>query len=492
LYERFDKLNANGCVGRDFMKEQWFSRARHALGHSLKLRLVVVFLLLAGVLGFVFISSVQRAFSLSWRDAARPMLMDYVDRLSGEITQDKSNPPSAEKALAITQRLPITVRIAGPQVNWQSHPGQAWADWQRNQAGSEDAWHRERWGGDKDWRSLVKRSTLDGHTIEFGLNGDAFERRPRLIAYVLAALLVITLLAYLYVRRLLRPLDDIRAGAQRFGSGDFTQTIPVRRPKSPDELGQLAGTINTMGTDIRQMLDAKRALLLAISHELRSPLTRARLNTELLPETTEVQPSREALLRDLALMRDLVNDLLESERLASPHVALQREPTQLAELVSDVVDEVVAEAAHATATSPPQRPNVTQTLAADLPVLALDRTRMRLLLRNLLDNALRHNTALDGAQLHAVVLGVQRTPEGGVQITVRDFGPGVDSAALPRLAEPFYRPDAARERSTGGVGLGLYLCRLIAQAHGGSWSVRNALPGLEVCVVLPGPAGKPV
>jgi signal transduction histidine kinase len=64
----------------------------------------------------------------------------------------------------------------------------------------------------------------------------------------------------------------------------------VRARTRPDELGQLAATINTMGGDIRQMLDAKRALLLAISHELRSPLTRARLNTELLPETAELQP----------------------------------------------------------------------------------------------------------------------------------------------------------------------------------------------------------
>jgi methyl-accepting chemotaxis protein len=284
------------------MTKNWFKNTRHALGHSLKLRLVVVFLLLAGVLGFVFISSVQRAFSLSWRDAARPMLMDYVDRLTAEITQGISSPPSTEKALAITQRLPITVRIAGPQVNWQSHPGQAWAGWQRHHTGSEDEWNRDYRGGDKDWRRLVTRTTLDGHTIEFGLNGDAFERRPRLIAYMLAALLIITLLAYLYVRRLLRPLDDIRAGAQRFGSGNFAQPIPVRRPTSPDELGQLAGTINTMGADIGKMLDAKRALLLAISHELRSPLTRARLNTELLPETTDVQPNRQALLRDLALI----------------------------------------------------------------------------------------------------------------------------------------------------------------------------------------------
>jgi signal transduction histidine kinase len=288
------------------------------------------------------------------------------------------------------------------------------------------------------------------------------------------ALFIITLLAYLYVRRLLRPLDDIRAGAQRFGSGDFAQAIPVRRPKRPDELGQLASTINTMGADIQQMLDAKRALLLAISHELRSPLTRARLNTELLPDTADVQPNREALLRDLALMRDLVTDLLESERLASPHVALQREPTDLAELVREV------------AASLPGGASVAQSIAPDLPTLALDRTRMRLLLRNLLDNALRHNTLVDGTQAQAVVVALQRTPEGGVHITVRDFGPGVEDAALPHLAEPFYRPDAARERSTGGVGLGLYLCKLVAQAHGGSLAVRNALPGLEVSVVLPG------
>jgi signal transduction histidine kinase len=72
-----------------------------------------------------------------------------------------------------------------------------------------------------------------------------------------------------------------------------------------------------------------------------------------------------------------------------------------------------------------------------------------------------------------------------VQITVRDHGLGVDPAALPHLAEPFYRPDAARERSTGGVGLGLYLCKLVVQAHSSTLAVRNALPGLEVSVVLP-------
>jgi signal transduction histidine kinase len=111
----------------------------------------------------------------------------------------------------------------------------------------------------------------------------------------------------------------------------------------------------------------------------------------------------------------------------------------------------------------------------------LDRTRIRLLLRNLLDNALRHSV---GAP-HPPEIDLH--PEGGaIRITVRDHGPGVPEDQLPHLAQPFYRPDAARERATGGVGLGLYLCKLVAQAHGGTFTVRNALPGLEVSVTLHG------
>ena len=132
------------------------------------------------------------------------------------------------------------------------------------------------------------------------------------------------------------------------------------------------------------------ALLLAISHELRSPLTRARLNTELLPETPELHAQREALLRDLREMRDLVTDLLESERLGQGHAALHLEPTDLGALVRDAVA-AVAQA-------------VQIDIAPGLPALPIDRTRVRLLLRNLLDNALRHSAGAAQAprvSLHA-------------------------------------------------------------------------------------------
>ena len=438
------------------IQARWHRRARHALAHSLRVRLVALFLLLALAMAATFLFGMQKAFSIGWRDAARPLVVDYVDRLAAEI----GSPPSIERAQALTRRLPVAVHISGPLVNWRSHPANPDQERRWNEA--------NRWKGDEP--RLLERSTADGHRIHFSLNVQVWQDQPRVIGWAtLAVLLLLTGLAYLRVRRLLRPLDDIRAGALRFGTGDFAQRIPVRHPARPDELGELAATINTMGADIRQMLDAKRALLLAISHELRSPLTRARLNTELLPETLEVQPARDALLRDLGQMRDLISDLLESERLASPHAALHREPVDLAALAGEVVASLEG------------APAVQLTAASDLPMLALDRTRMRLLLRNLLDNALRHSVdAPHPPDIHL-------RPEGsGLHLTVRDHGPGVPDEQLPHLAQPFYRPDAARERATGGVGLGLYLCKLVAQAHGGTFTVRNALPGLEIAVTLPG------
>lgn len=442
-------------------------RGLHAVRHSLRWRLVLVFWVLALFMGVTLLASLQKAFSLGWRESARPLLMDYVDHLARDI----GSPPSQAQAQALVQRLPITVSIHGPVLNWDSHPLDRKMLWQAAHP-SPSEWDQEQWGGDKHWARLLTRTTADGHTIVFGMDDTAFERRPKLVLFALGALLGLTLLAYLYVRRLLRPLGDIRAGAQRFGAGNFAQPIAIQHANHPDELGELAATVNTMGSDIHHMLEAKRTLLLAISHELRSPLTRARLNTELLPETEEVSPSRDALLRDLALMRDLITDLLESERLASPHVALQREPTDLRALVAEVV------------LSLPGGESIEQVLASDLPVLALDGTRVRLLVRNLLDNALRHSDPASRPPCIRIE-SLTGLAGQGVQLTVRDFGSGVAEDQLSKLAQPFYRPDSARERSTGGVGLGLYLCKLVAQAHGGTFAVSNAQPGLSVTVTFP-------
>ncbi|MDB5851557.1 MAG: integral rane sensor signal transduction histidine kinase, partial [Rhodoferax sp.] len=414
-------------------------RAGHGLRHSLRVRLVLVFLLLALGMTIAFLGGMQKALSVGWRDAARPLVTDYVDRL----VADLGSPPSIARAKALVQRLPISLRISGPRVNWQSEPS-APDDWRRRGFLDDDPDGAPDNAADGDAR-LLQRTTADGHRISFGLSTARWQHQPRRVGwYTLAVLLLLTAVAYAYVRRLLRPLDDIRAGARRFGGGDFAVPIPVRRR---DELGTLADDVNTMAQAIHQMLESKRGLLLAISHELRSPLTRARLNTELLPEVGEAEPLRAALLRDLAAMRDLITDLLEGERLGQGHAALHLEPTDLAALVREVVDVFGAG----------------QLAPLDLPggspVAMLDRTRIRLLVRNLLDNALRHS----GGATRPPEIRLAQEGQGDTArwvLTARDHGPGVPEDALPHLAEPFYRPDAARARATGGVGLGLYLCKL--------------------------------
>jgi signal transduction histidine kinase len=289
--------------------------------------------------------------------------------------------------------------------------------------------------------------------------------------------LTLTALAYVMVRRWLRPLDDIGTGARRFGAGNFSQPIPVRHAHAPDELGQLAQTINTMGRDIHQMLEAKRTLLLAISHELRSPLTRARLHVELLPEDLlHIASQRQALLRDLTGMAQLIGDLLESERLSGSHQGLHQEWVDVAALIQESTTQAAM--------------TVVLHMGADVPVRCwLDAGRLKLLLRNLLHNTLRHGhgttTPPELGLTWEPTPTTERPTQGCLHLCVRDHGPGVAPDHLPHLAQAFYRPDSARTRESGGVGLGLYLCRLIAQAHGGRMDMHNAHPGLRVHVQLP-------
>ena len=416
----------------------------------------MLFLLFAIAVTATFLAGMQSALRFGWHDYARPLVSDYVDSLVAQI----GTPPDVEKARALAARLPLRIRIEGPVVNWSSHPNDRRDELRRFA-------HPERERNGSAWRPV--RVLADGHRISFGLanlarGDDSPEDEPRLIGWVtLAVLLLLTALAYATVRRLLRPLNDIRAGALRYGSGDFSLPIPSRRH---DELGDLAVQINGMADGLHHMLDAKRQLLLSISHELRSPLTRARLNAELVDESD----ARSALLHDLSEMRDLITDLLESERLAGGHSALQLEPTDLNALVSELVSAQFGER------------GVQLALATDLPALPLDPTRVKLLLRNLLDNALRHGA---GAAAPPVVSTSRQ--DSTMLLTVRDHGPGVSDAQLQQLGGAFYRADAARARSTGGVGLGLYLCRLVAEAHGGSLTIRNAHPGLAIDVRLPTP-----
>jgi signal transduction histidine kinase len=440
----------------------------------LGLRLLALFVVLALAVSAVFVAGMQRAFAGGWQSGVRPLLADYVQHLAAEI----GSPPDVRRAQALADRLPLRIRIDGPGLHWRSDR-RAPEDWDEpgppppaaRGPGPRPGPHAGlRGGAMRGW--LWRVQTPDGYTMRFGFARFPMREEPGVAAAVtLVALLCCTALAYALVRRWLRPLKDIHAGAGRFGSGRFDAPIPVR---GRDELAQVAEQVNAMAASIHQMLEAKRALLLAISHELRSPLTRARLNAELAAPPPEAPADSHAahagLLADLAQMRDLVTDLLETERLSQGHTALQREPVDVAALAAELVR---AEGGGRTVFRMGEG-------AARLAPVPLDAMRLRMAVRNLLSNALRHQPAAAGPV--AVVLSVAA---GELRLAVQDAGPGVAPDQLGQLGQAFHRADTARSRSTGGVGLGLYLCRLVAQAHGGRLVLHNRAPGFEAVLHLP-------
>jgi len=437
---------------------------KNALRNRLGWKLLALFLVLALAVGAIFMGGMQRAFAGGWQSWVRPLVADYVHRLAAEI----GSPPDLQRAQAVADRLPLRLRIDGPNLHWRSdnrvdkRPPE---EWDEDASPELHSPQRHFHGGMRGW--LWRESLGEGYVLRLGFARFPAREEPRYRAG-----LTLVALAYAVVRHWLRPLQDIHAGAQRFGTGDFAHPIPVRRH---DEMGQVAAQVNAMAISIHQMLEAKRALLLAISHELRSPLTRARLNAELSAPPpgadADLHQAHAALLHDLAQMRDLVSDLLETERLSNGHSALQRESLDLPALAAEVA---LAEGAGRVTVQ------VEAGTQAALAQVSADPMRLRLALRNLLSNALRHQPADAGP------VELQLSSQAGQAVlSVRDQGPGVPADQLAQLGNAFYRADAARARSTGGVGLGLHLCRLVAQAHGGSLALQNLAPGFEATLRLP-------
>ena len=227
--------------------KRWYPRWHQRLRHSLRWRLVALFLLLAMGTSVVFMAGTRGALGSGFNMLVKPLLADYVDRLAAEL----GTPPDVERARALVARLPISIRIDGPQVQWASRPG-------HKPPGSLDAQRR-----DAERTGLLTRVTADGHRIQFGLGESVWrERHPWFGLGPVLGLLLLTWAAYATVRRMFRPLDDIRAGALRYGGGDFSRPIPVRRR---DELGELATQVNAMAGGLRAMLQGQRALILSCS-----------------------------------------------------------------------------------------------------------------------------------------------------------------------------------------------------------------------------------
>jgi len=408
---------------------------------SLTLRMMLLFLITAFAISFILHLTLGLALKNQFETNLMPHILQYQHYIRKEI----GTPPNISRATAIAERIPVDIYIHGPRINWSSTG--ALFDPSKIQFRQ----HKKRRFQHGEWNGRIfLRSPSGAHTVYLGFQRRPGQRPGRPI-FILAILAVVGVLflSYLGTRRLFRPIGTIQEGVKRIGSGELQHRIAIDRK---DELGDLANSINTMADDIEGMLNAKRELLLAISHELRSPLTRSRVSTELLDDPA----ARERINKDLDEMEQLISELLESERLNIRHASLNLVPVNPNNTIGDVIRDNYPTL------------EILANLQLNIALIMLDESRLRLLVRNLLSNAVRHNRA-DYGQVEITT----QIENNELDICVSDHGEGIADEHLPYLTEPFYRADPSRQRKTGGYGLGLYLCRMIAEAHGGALTISS-------------------
>ena len=298
----------------------------------------------------------------------------------------------------------------------------------------------------------------DGQWARFDSAAPAVpEGLPLRLALALVVLLAAVLgLSYVAVRWVTRPLHVLAEAADGLGRDLHRPPLPE---DGPVEIRRAAHAFNTMQSRLARFVEDRTRILAALSHDLKTPITRMRLRAELLDDDA----ARERFEADLAEMQAMVQDTLDFLRGLGGGAA--PEPVDMDALLASLQADQRAMG---------REVGVSGNAGAPITGVA---SLLRRALANLLDNAVLYGGRAD------VVL--EDSVESLV-VRVRDAGPGIPDAELGRVFEPFYRLEASRNRSTGGTGLGLTIARNIAQTHGGDITLRN-LPegGLEATLTLP-------
>jgi histidine kinase len=280
----------------------------------------------------------------------------------------------------------------------------------------------------------------------------------------LAALAVALIVSLFISRGLVAPLRAMTAASRRVAEGHYSERVPVG---GSDELGQMAGSFNSMAEKLEQVEAMRRRLIGDVAHELRTPLTAIKGSMEGLVDG--VLPASPQTFEQVAAEADrlsrLVDDLQELSRVESGAVALDLGPVSLPELAETVRKRVARNYAA-------KGVSLIVNLPATLPPLRADTDRLLQVLTNLLNNALQYTPPTGNVTLAGEVRGHE------VSVRVMDTGIGIPPEHIPHIFDRFYRVDKSRSRQAGGgSGIGLTISKHLIEAQGGRIWVESAGEG---------------
>lgn len=425
------------------------------------IRSIFTKLLVVIVLTGICINLVVGGFFWLHRSAVGRPLHRNILQYFTYIIDDLGSPPDLNRARQIGERASLQISFDSPGQSWTTAENvydlqkAHWRNWSRNPPVRLGTYHG---------RHFVELTHESGRFV-FSLD-KSFEldpERKRLVIILLSLLTLILTGAFLSIRWILKPVRWLNEGVREVSRGNLKYRVPLKRS---DELRDLAAAFNDMTERIRDMLHTKEQLLLDVSHELRSPLTRVKVALEFLPDGQ----AKESITGDVAEMEKMINEILETARMHHLHGKLTVERVLLTDLLRALLPEFEN-----------QFPGVQ---AAGIPAgtaILADPEQIKTVFKNLLTNAVKFS----GPDSEPVQISARRRAPN-IVVQIADSGIGIPPDELPFIFEPFYRVDKSRAKDTGGYGLGLSLCKTIMEAHGGSIEIDSTLnAGTTVTLVFP-------
>lgn len=276
----------------------------------------------------------------------------------------------------------------------------------------------------------------------------------------LVAILTGVALGYFFSRLISGPMRQLALAARKVANGDFSQRVSAN---TDDEIGEVSAAFNTMSEQLEAKEKSRRQLLADVAHELRNPMSIIQGNLEAWLDgvITPTSDQIASVYDETVLLSRLITDLRDLSLAEAGHLKLYQKATELDEFI-------FAEIAGVRTRCQEKQVSISADLPSGLPPVVIDKDRIRQVLHNLIDNALRYTPP--GGKIK---IGADYDKPGWVTVYVADTGAGIPSKDLPHVFDHFYKADRSRHRGHGGAGIGLAMVKRVVELHGGKVWVKS-------------------
>ena len=400
--------------------------------------LIIVFIILVNAsIGFIIRMSFEGG------PFRPPNKLSYM--FNDYFIKDIGDPPDTLKARSVLNDMGLNIRFETTNSNWSSSPDIPTINDLRSESGFDNNKEKFTIRTNKRFYEILK--TDKGYII---FSPPMPRDEINLEKVIIPLIIMITILAsllYFSLRWIFGPIKKLSEAVVQISAGNFDTKLEV---KSNDELGKLADSINEMKDSISNMLKSKESLLIDVSHELRSPLTRIKLANEFVDD----EKIKSKIHEDVKEMETMVSGLLETYREENANGSSVPETADIITLIRSVAlkfnDAII---------------NINS--ENDRLEVKIDRKKIETALRNIIDNAVKYS---DGKP---VEIFVRKNPDDSNEtfIIIKDSGRGIEREEINKIFEPFYRVDKSRDKKISGYGLGLSIVKKILDSHNSSFEI---------------------